>query len=351
VEEEGLIARTRFTLGALLITAALGFGLSAPTMAAAQKPSPVSVEQIRAVAALAADDDMLDISADGTITVIKVAQQIALSAADATSVSAAGEVAPSESALKAGKSSTKRSGPTPQVVIGPNNLVKVSNTTLSPYRMLGLWTGQTGNLLGFCTAWLYGSNMIAFAAHCVQDGPSAPYFWSVTFKAGYDEPTAPYGTCALANLFVPAGWFNNYTLQYDFAAIKLNCSVGSTTGGFNLYNWNNFDTDGRGIYVTGYPKGFTGTLQMYYSREPPNIQDDYSFYLTYQVDTAGGDSGAPVYRWASDTINGCTNLCVFGIHHGGTIQCVPGVPTSGDCNYGRKITTGVYDFLQAARTG
>jgi len=90
---------------------------------------------------------------------------------------------------------------------------------------------------------------------------------------------------------------------------------------------------------------------MYYSHEPPNIQDDYSFYLTYQVDTAGGDSGAPVYRWASDTINGCTNLCVFGIHHGGTIQCVPGVPTSGDCNYGRKITTGVYDFLQAARTG
>jgi glutamyl endopeptidase len=49
---------------------------------------------------------------------------------------------------------------------------------------------------------------------------------------GRDGSSAPYGSCTVRTLYSVTGWTSSRGEQYDYGALKLNCTVGNTIGWF-----------------------------------------------------------------------------------------------------------------------
>ena len=118
-------------------------------------------------------------------------------------------------------------------------------------------------------------------------------------------------------------------------AIKLNCSIGDTTGYFGYFNQAATHT-GQQAIVTGYPGDKGGHTMWTMSG---TIAGTLDRRLTYNMDTAGGQSGAPV--WTNNNPN-CQGPCARAIHAYG----VGGADTQ---NSGTRIIQEVFDNLTTWR--
>ena len=221
-------------------------------------------------------------------------------------------------------------------VIGPDGRTQVTNTTTSPRRAIAQILFDGGAL---CTGWMISANTLATAGHCVHEGfGGSGGFYPVNsyeIRPGRNGANAPYGMCTAKTLYTVNGWANDGLQEYDYGAIRLNCSVGDTTGWFGYFH-QAASHNGQQAIIAGYPgdKGghtmwtMTGTISATLPRR-----------LTYTVDTYGGQSGAPVYT--NNNAN-CQGPCVRAIHAYG----VGGVDTE---NSGTRIIQEVANNLTAWR--
>ena len=95
--------------------------------------------------------------------------------------------------------------------------------------------------------------------------------------------------------------------QYDYAAMKLDCTVGNQTGWFGWW-WQTTSLDGQVSKIIGYPGDKAG--QQWKSKDYVRYTD--ARRLFYGNDTAGGNSGSPVFR-----IRGANEpMCAGPVRHG-----------------------------------
>ena len=83
----------------------------------------------------------------------------------------------------------------PKDIIGGDNRTKVSDTTVFPFRAIGyiVSTWPKGNsTIG--TAWLFKSDAIVTAGHCVYDKDLGGWATRVTFYPGRNGSSTPYGS-------------------------------------------------------------------------------------------------------------------------------------------------------------
>ena len=115
-------------------------------------------------------------------------------------------------------------------------------------------------------------------------------------------------------------------VSYDYAAIKLNCSVGNQTGWFGYRVAPDSGLSGQQTIVAGYPGDKpSGTLWTHTDQ----VRGYSTYRISYANDTYGGQSGSPVWN-----NNGC-NLCAIAVHtNGGTTT-----------NSGTRITQSVFNNL------
>jgi glutamyl endopeptidase len=203
-----------------------------------------------------------------------------------------------------------------------------------PYRAIGLLTFNQGGGGSFvCTGWLIGPNTVATAGHCVNAGSGGPWSTNVRFYPARNGASAPFGSCTGRTLFSVIGWVGNGNPEYDYGAVKLNCTVGNATGWF-------------GFYATGSSQVGLSVLLMGYPADKPSATlwggggDIYVSQVRkthYLIDTAGGQSGAPVIeadRGAS--VRNCFGACGVAIHAYGV---------SGGYNSGTRINAEVANNL------
>jgi len=215
-------------------------------------------------------------------------------------------------------------------IIGTDSRILVSPTTVFPARAIGLVT-FTG---GFCTGWLIGKDTVVTAGHCVHSGGSGgTWRTSVRFYPGRNGSSAPYGSCTARLLHSVTGWTGSADERYDYGSIKLNCTVGNTTGWFGFFSQSATLT-GLPTTVAGYPDDkpltqwkATGTVAVTQDRQ-----------LFYKNDTRPGQSGSPVYYNRS----GC-GICSMAIHAYG----VHGASPHSTNNHGTRIISAVYNNLLA----
>ena len=106
---------------------------------------------------------------------------------------------------------------------------------------------------GRCSGWLYGNDIVATAGHCVHDGgPGGNWKQNVQVFPGRNGNSSPYGSCTARRLHSVNGWVNSSNEEYDYGAIKLNCSIGNTTGWFG-YWWQSASLNNGGSIINGYP--------------------------------------------------------------------------------------------------
>lgn len=222
-----------------------------------------------------------------------------------------------------------------ETIIPPDERVRVNPTTTFPARAVALITFDGGR----CTGWLYGKDIVATAGHCVHTGGSSgTWRTNVRVYPGRNGSSSPYGSCSAKRLHSVNGWTNDRNQEYDYGAIKLNCSIGNTTGWFG-YWWQSASLANLPSIISGYP----GDKPLEQWKSTDTIRVSQTNKVFYQNDTVGGMSGAPVYYNRPSGSPFCSGECGMAIHAYGLFN---GAPYNTN-NSGTRITEARFNNLKA----
>jgi glutamyl endopeptidase len=194
----------------------------------------------------------------------------------------------------------------------------------------------TYNGSAFCTGWMVSKDTLVTAGHCVHGG-GATGRWGTTsaykIYPGYSDGYAPYGACTPKELYSSSGWINTANGDADVGIIKMNCSVGNSTGYFSYFVAN--PVDNVAITINGYPGDKANGTQQWGSKG--TISRSTAAKLYYDNDTVGGMSGAPVWVQNNNT------AWALGIHTNGDSLA------TGGSNAGTRISQNVFDLITAVK--
>jgi V8-like Glu-specific endopeptidase len=202
-----------------------------------------------------------------------------------------------------------------EVVIGDDDRRQVTQITKSyPWRCICslLITDNDGNKwIG--TGWLIGPRTVITAGHCVYIHRRGGWVRSIEVIPGRDGSARPFGSCVATSFRSVTGWTENRDRNYDYAAILLpeNCRYGDQLGWFGFANFTDATLAGFRVNLSGYPGDKPPGTQWFHSRKLKGINAQT---LVYDIDTAGGQSGAPVWAFRNGQRHG------VGIHTNGHVS-------------------------------
>ena len=200
-------------------------------------------------------------------------------------------------------------------------------TTNYPARAKALITFSSGR----CSGNFISKDTVATAGHCVHTGGSGGFYPVTSFRVypGADGSKTPYGYCTAKRLYTIAGWANGGNEEYDYGAIKLNCTVGNTVG------WFGFSSASPGnlpSIIQGYP----GDKPLEQWSSSDKVRAVSTRQIFYANDTMGGMSGSGV--WYDNKGPMIIGIHAYGAHGSGD---------HGKYNHGTRITTEVFNNLKA----
>ena len=221
-------------------------------------------------------------------------------------------------------------------ILGTDDRTRIKNTQDYPWCCICSLaiTAQTGTQwIG--TGWLAGPRLLLTAGHCVYMANEGGWASQIEVIPGRDAAQRPFGSVVCHELRSVTGWTVDNDSNFDYGAILLpeGSRYGDQLGWFGFANRSDDYLRGLELNLSGYP-GDGGRApndeqgsQWFNSRV---LKEALERQLEYEIDTFGGQSGAPVWETAAD--GGRYGL---GIHtHGGSIT-----------NGATRITTDVFDNI------
>lgn len=226
-------------------------------------------------------------------------------------------------------------------IIGIDDRTRILDTDLAPWRMICALRMQspTGSM-AMGTGWLVGPRTIITAGHCVY---SQHFFggWAqrIEVTPGRNGQDFPFGQIVVADDFEAIDrWVEAEEPDVDVGVVHLDRDIGNTLGWFGLASLPATDLQDSFVNISGYPgdRG-AGTEQYFHSNRVKQVTDRRVFY---DVDTFGGQSGAPVWVYE----DGSDDPIVVGIHAYGT----GGTPSGFGilANSAPRIIPEIFDLIQ-----
>lgn len=193
--------------------------------------------------------------------------------------------------------------PQPETVHGPDDRVQVTNTTDYPWRAIAsLLITARDNSTWVGTGWFVSPRTLLTAGHCVYiKGSHVPgrdgWVRSIKVMAGRNGNSLPFDAVTSTVFKSVPGWTDNGSEFYDVGAIILPVPLGETVGVFGVAVYPDDDLSRATVKVAGYPADQpSGTLWS----DQRQIASVNAQKVYYDIDTAGGQSGAPVFRTLND---------------------------------------------------
>ena len=219
-----------------------------------------------------------------------------------------------------------------EVIIGADNRVRINPTTSYPWRAICALkiTAKNGSKwIG--TGWLISPRTVITAGHCVYMHDQGGWAKSIEVIPARNDSSKPYGSASSSYLKSVTGWTQSKNRENDYGAIILpsNYRPGDVTGYFGYSVKNDSYLLSSVLNLSGYPGDKPGGDQQWFMALKPKSAS--SRVITYDIDTMGGQSGAPVWVKIGDA-----RSCV-GIHTNG----------HGSGNSATRIVTAVFNNLQA----
>ncbi|MGB5953584.1 MAG: trypsin-like peptidase domain-containing protein [Ornithinimicrobium sp.] len=221
-----------------------------------------------------------------------------------------------------------------ETVHGQDNRIQIQGTGNYPWSAHAslLITARDGSRwIG--TGWFIGPHTLATAGHVVyiknsgvpgRDG----FVRSVQVMPGRNGSMLPFGSATTSRVRTVSGWASSGNPDYDYGAILLNTDLGNRTGTFGFGAYSDSTLRSSWINISGYPGDKPSGTQWYHWNRVAAVS---SRRVSYDIDTAGGQSGSAVYR------------IVNGGRYGVAIHAYGGSVT----NSGTRITRPVFDNLVA----
>ncbi len=206
-----------------------------------------------------------------------------------------------------------------ETVLGVDDRVRILDTDLTPWRMICAlrMRGPSGaGAIG--TGWFVGPKTLLTAGHCVF---SNHFFggWAKTIEVipGLNGNAAtsaarPYGSATTERLSSVDRWVEKEDPDFDIGCIHLDKPLGETVGWFSVGALPPEQLESFLVNVSGYPGDRGAGAEQYHGRNRVLQVTDRRIF--YEVDTYGGQSGAPVWIHEDE---GSPPLAV-GVHAYGT---------------------------------
>jgi V8-like Glu-specific endopeptidase len=228
-------------------------------------------------------------------------------------------------------------GPPPplaETVHGPDNRVKINNTSVYPWRVhASLLITAADNSQWIGTGWFIGPHTLITAGHVVHiknSGVSGRDGWvkRIQVMPGRNGGTLPYGSVTSASFRSVTGWTNSGDQNYDYGAILIPNEMGNTVGWFGFGVYGDADLKASVANISGYPGDKPSGTQWYDARKVDSVG---ARKVYYDIDTFGGQSGSAAYR------------IIGGARYGVAVHAYGGATT----NSGTRITSPVFNNMVA----
>jgi V8-like Glu-specific endopeptidase len=183
-----------------------------------------------------------------------------------------------------------------EVVIGTDDRIRITGTTNYPWRTIcSLLVTAQDNSRWIGTGWLVGHRTVITAGHVIYIHSRGGWVKNVEVIPGRNGASRPYGSCQSSALRSVTGWTKNRKRSHDYGAIILpsNCPYGQQLGYFGYGNYSSSTLRNLTVNISGYPGDKPSGTQWWHARKVSNVN---SRTLVYNIDTAGGQSGSPVWR-------------------------------------------------------
>lgn len=200
-----------------------------------------------------------------------------------------------------------------EVVIGADDRTEIVKTREYPWRCicsLKITAADGSSWIG--TAWFVSPRVLLTAGHCVYIHDRGGWVKRIEVIPGRRGSERPYGSAVAVNFHSVTGWTKNQQREYDYAAIMLpdNRRFGSDVGWFGYTAKRDELLNGLRINISGYPGDKPTGTQWFHAN---TVTDVDPRVITYDTDTAGGQSGAPVWIVQSN------KRLAVGIHTNGAL--------------------------------
>ena len=221
-----------------------------------------------------------------------------------------------------------------ETVHGVDNRTQITNTSVFPWRAIAsLLITAADNSTWIGTAWFVGPHTLLTAGHCVfikNSGVAGRDGWvkRIQVMPGRNGVNLPYGSVTSTSFRSVSGWFNSGDQNYDYGAIILGTELGNTVGWFGYQVLGDADLTASVANIAGYPGDKPAGTMWFQSNKVASVGPRKVYY---DIDTAGGQSGAPVWR------------LVGGNRYGLAVHAYGGATT----NSGTRITSPVASNIAA----
>lgn len=222
--------------------------------------------------------------------------------------------------------------------------VEITDTTQWPWRAIAHLRVVT-DLDGVytCSGYFVAPDIVMTAAHCLYDSAFSAdgYATTVEVTPGRDGTNKPYGSQITTDFSVANGYINVGSNHYDWGLVYMpDATLGNQVGWFTyeVAAQSLVDTT---VNLSGYPADKGGSTQWHEFGLVTELNEIIYGSLSYDIYTASGQSGAPVW-----TYDGTTSSVVATHTLGkGSTACYQ------NYNCGVPITTTIAQSMQNAGVG
>jgi glutamyl endopeptidase len=212
-----------------------------------------------------------------------------------------------------------------RTVFGPDNRVRITNTTTYPWRAFTkVYMTFPNRQVFVCSGTLIAAKYVLTAGHCIYNAAAGGWPTRVEVIPGLRGNYKPYGSAFGTYYRTYVAWTNNRDPNHDIALVTLDRSIGNTTGWLGYGSFPRLNgTLGR---LSGYPGDLSRGLYLYSDSDP--VSSSTTNLVFYRIDMKGGQSGSGVYN---------SNRQIFAVN----------AYESRTINFGTRINTAKFRDIQS----
>ena len=180
-------------------------------------------------------------------------------------------------------------------VFSPDDRQKINTTDIFPWRSIcRLYITAQDDTRFIGSGAIIDEFHVLTCGHCAYLHDNGGWAREIEVAPGKREGLEPFGRCNVISMRSTTGWTQDEMPEHDWAVLTLDRSIGLFTGwmGRKTADYSSsFYTDI--VHSAGYPADLDLGNNMYYTSESGDRADEFNHW--YWLDTAGGQSGSPVW--------------------------------------------------------